>query len=156
MDPVPMFAGPAALYVEDRSVNVLLMQALFERLPARLVVARDGAQALQLVRGLHPRLLLLDINLPDCCGTDLLAQLRTLPGCHEAHAVAVTAETGPDFRRSGFAEIWVKPLNLPCTLVRLGQLLGIGRVAAFASTATPGAAARFAVKAAGDLPRASG
>jgi CheY-like chemotaxis protein len=137
MDPTPVFAGPTALYVEDRSINVLLMQALFERLPARLVVARDGAQALQLVRGLQPHLLLLDINLPDCCGTELLTQLRTSPGCHAAYAVAVTAETGSeDFRRFGFAEIWVKPLNLPRTLVRLRQLLGAGGAAAWASSAT--------------------
>lgn len=121
-----VLARPTALYVEDRLIYVLLMQALFERLPdARLVVASDGAEALQMARGLKPALLLLDDSLPDCDGAELLAQLRLLPDCRQAPAVAVTAEIGPDFAQRGFAETWIKPLNLPRTLVRLRHLLGV-------------------------------
>lgn len=118
--------GPAktVLYVEDHPVNVLLMQALFERRPGlRLVVATSGQRAWRISAHLHPVLLLLDLRLPDCHGTELLALLRQRPGCAGVAAVAVTAEPDFDPSGTGFSEIWAKPLDLVFVLRRLGQLL---------------------------------
>ncbi len=120
----PIADPPAALYVDARSVNVLLMQSVFQRLGARLMVARDGAQALQLARGLRPRLLLLDQNLPDCQAADLLQRLRGVADCDEAQAIAVTADSKFGSQPEGFAQTWTQPLQLPRTLRRLRQLLG--------------------------------
>lgn len=114
------------LYVEDHPVNVLLMQALFERLPAeRLLVARCVAEALDLMHAQQERcaLLLLDLGLPDGRGSDLLQTLRQLPSCRDVPAVAVTAEYGFDPVRAGFDELWEKPLDLPRVLERLKDLL---------------------------------
>jgi CheY-like chemotaxis protein len=117
---------PPVLCVEDHPVNVMLMQALFERLPGeRLLIAGSIAEALSLMRT-QPQscaLLLLDIGLPDGRGTELLMQLRELPSCSSTHAVAVTAEFGFDIHGTGFDEVWEKPLDLPRVLSRLKQLL---------------------------------
>ena len=85
------------LYVEDNAVNVLIMEALFERRPGlRLVVAgtlaEALAEALEQACDLYPVLLLLDLRLPDGDGRALLPMLRRIPGCETAPAVAVTAE----------------------------------------------------------------
>jgi len=108
------------LYVEDHAVNAMLMSALFERVPeGELVLADCGAQALERAQHLHPALLLLDLRLPDIHGSQLLALLRQVPGCEHVPAVAVTAENAFDLTRSGFDELWRKPLNLLTVLERV-------------------------------------
>lgn len=120
-------AGPAerpvVLYVEDHPVNVLLMEALFERRPGlHLVVAVDGQSALQAVARLSPALLMLDLGLPDCHGTELLAALRRVPQTALVPAVAVTADDEFRIDDSGFLEVWLKPLRLAAMLCRVDEL----------------------------------
>lgn len=118
-------ARQPVLYVEDHPVNVMLMQALFERRrDLRLVVAGSGEEALCIASGLDPALLLLDLRLPDCHGSQLLPLLRQLPGCERAPAVAVTAEDDFSIAGTGFDELWTKPLDLGHVLMRLDALLG--------------------------------
>lgn len=112
------------LYVEDHPVNSLLMQALFDRRPGlKLVVADSGQAAWRIAQTLQPRLLLLDLGLPDCHGSQLLQLLRTLPACQDVPAIAVTAEQEFDIAGTGFVEIWSKPLDLAQVLDRLDALL---------------------------------
>jgi CheY-like chemotaxis protein len=117
----------SVLYVEDHPVNAMLMSAMFERLPGLdLVVAATGQEALCMAPGLDPVLLLLDLRLPDCHGSDLLPLLRLLPGCESAPAVAVTADGDFDITGTGFVELWAKPLNLQDVLQRVEALVGPG------------------------------
>jgi CheY-like chemotaxis protein len=121
----PAGAVRSVLYVEDQPVNAMLMGALFEKRPGlRLVLASTGQQALCIAARLNPALLLLDMGLPDCHGSQLLPLLRHLPGCDTAPAVAVTAEEDFLLPGSGFIELWPKPLNLQHVLSRLDALTG--------------------------------
>lgn len=121
----------SVLYVEDNPVNALLMGALFQHRPnLELVVATTGQQALCIASNLRPALLLLDIRLPDCFGHDLLPQLRLLPSCEDAPAVAVTAEDDFSLAGTGFTELWQKPLDLQHVLSRLDALVVAPRQAA--------------------------
>lgn len=114
------------LYVEDHPVNALLMAAIFERRPQLdLVSAGSGAEAMRAAAGLRPALLLLDLGLPDCHGSQLLARLRTLPGLETASAVAVTADVTFDIAGTGFCELWRKPLLVAQVLTRLDTLVGL-------------------------------
>lgn len=111
------------LYVEDHPVNVVLMQALIDRLKGlELVVAQDGGEALRVAADLRPALILLDLRLPDCRGSELLPLLRQVPGCESAPAVAVTAEDDFNIQGTGFGELWTKPMNVSRVLQRLGAL----------------------------------
>ena len=114
------------LYVEDQPINVAVMEMLFERLagPA-LIVATDGQEALRIAAEIQPQLLLLDLRLPDCHGTELLKQLRGLPGYAQIRAVAVTAETDFHLEGTGFIEVWKKPLKMAFAMGRLAQLCGM-------------------------------
>ena len=127
MEPNPSYTSdrrPVVLYVEDHPVNAVLMEALFERRPGlRLVIAETGQEALRVAQGLNPQLLLLDLQLPDCHGSELLPLLRQLPGCGGAPAVAVTANSDFDITGTGFIELWPKPMNLDLVLERLDRLL---------------------------------
>lgn len=128
--PMPPFEAPAheqtptVLYVEDEPLNALLMQVLFEHRPnLRLVVANSGAAAHALAPLLRPSLLLLDLNLPDCNGAQLLNELREYRGWSDVAAIAVTADRDFDPAGTGFAEVWVKPFLLFHTLARLDEWL---------------------------------
>jgi CheY-like chemotaxis protein len=111
------------LYVEDHPVNVEVMRALFALRPQlTLDIAVDGSSGLRAALRTPPDLLLLDLRLPDCHGTDLLARLRTHPPLAAVPAIAVTAEDSPDLSASTFADTWAKPLDIRGVLARLDQL----------------------------------
>lgn len=108
------------LYVEDQPVNVQLMQALFALRPdLELEVAFNGEEGYQAATRNPPDLLLLDLRLPDCHGTQLLARLRAHPALSDVPAAAVTAEACFDLSDSTFMETWHKPLNIGEVLGRL-------------------------------------
>ena len=112
------------LYVEDHPVNVLLMQTVFELRPElELVIAVDGASAMVATARLQPTLLLLDLRLPDCHGTELLERMRAVPGWSDIPAIAVTAEA--EFMPAGtsFCDVWHKPLRVPTLLTRLDRVI---------------------------------
>lgn len=112
------------LYVEDHPVNVLLMQTVFELRPELdLVVAVDGMSAMAATAHLLPSLLLLDLRLPDCHGTELLERMRKVAGWADIPAIAVTAEA--EFMPAGtsFCDVWHKPLRVPTLLTRLDHVI---------------------------------
>lgn len=115
---------PQVLYVEDEPTNAFLMRALFRLRPhLELIVAADGAEAMALGGSIRPALLLLDLRLPDCWGTELLPRLRTQFRWRHVPAVAVTAEADFDGAHSGFIETWQKPLDLHFVMQRLDRWL---------------------------------
>ena len=135
-------ARDVVLYVEDHPVNVLLMQTVFELRPElELVIAVDGASAMTATQGLQPALLLIDLRLPDCHGTELLERMRALPGWEAIPAIAVTAEA--EFIPDGttFCDVWHKPLRVPTLLARLDRVIAPS-TAARRDTTAPGGTAR--------------
>lgn len=65
------------LYIDDNPLSIMVAQRIFSRRPElALVVATQGAHGLELAREHLPALVVLDLNLPDIPGEDILAQLR--------------------------------------------------------------------------------
>jgi CheY-like chemotaxis protein len=117
------------LYVEDNPVNALLMQTLFQMRPQwRLRVAMDGESGVAEALRSPPRLLLVDMHLPDISGIEVLARLRAHAALREVPAIVVSAAAlSSDIERAqaaGFAAYWTKPLDLQRMLGELDGLLG--------------------------------
>ncbi len=116
------------LYVEDDRINIVLMEEVFRRLPGwSLDCVEDGAQALQALREDKPDLLLIDMNLPDMNGLELLARLRAETPHAHLPCVALSADALPEqiagALEAGFMAYWLKPidvLQLAQTLHELG------------------------------------
>lgn len=108
--------GLKVLYVEDDRLNIVLMEEVFRDAPQwELLIAETGAEALQCVEDEAPALLLVDMNLPDMNGLQLLQALREqgqLPPC-----IALSADALPEqvaaARAAGFADYWLKPIDVP-------------------------------------------
>jgi PAS domain S-box-containing protein len=127
-------APPAAptqrcvLYIEDEPINVMLMEEIFRRQAAwTLLVAGDGVQGLQLARTHQPDLLLVDMNLPDMNGLQLLQQLRADTATQHLRCVVLSADALPDqvsvALAAGFSDYWTKPIDVPLVLGKLAQCL---------------------------------
>ena len=71
---------------DDEKKILLLLQKLidWERLGYEIVgTANDGLRALELVRELHPDLLITDVRMPGCSGIELIQQAKKLqPDLH--------------------------------------------------------------------------
>ncbi len=100
-DPTPRSSPPqegdadlaqaSILLVDDNEQNLELLQAYLEELPCRLVLARDGDEALKAVEQSHPDLVLLDIMMPRMSGFQVCSRLKGNPATREIPVVMVTA-----------------------------------------------------------------
>ena len=81
------------LYIEDQDLNLRLVERILQPHPRfRLLTAMLGHLGLQLAREHRPDLILLDLNLPDISGDDVLHQLRDDPITREIPVLMVSAD----------------------------------------------------------------
>lgn len=123
------------LYVEDNPSNVLLVrESLGLRPNVALVVATNVQEGLAAVARQHFDAVLLDLQLPDGDGYEVLTAVRALPQGHQIPCVALTANAMINERNraleAGFDAFWTKPLNLPEFLTGMDHWLSPVREAA--------------------------
>ena len=116
------------LYIEDDEVNVLLMEQLFTTQPDwHLECVTTGREGIAAAVRMRPQLILLDMNLPDMPGTQVLKHLKADPRTRDVPCVAVSADALPGAVRSalsmGFDDYWTKPLNLSSTVSKVKKML---------------------------------
>ncbi len=115
---MPASASPRhVLYVEDDRINIVLMEEVFRLMPAwTLHVAETGAQALEMLPQVMPALVLMDMNLPDMNGLQLMALLRADERLAHLRCVALSADVMDDQRQraraAGFEDYWLKPIDV--------------------------------------------
>ncbi|MEA2151197.1 MAG: hypothetical protein QOD69_3027 [Solirubrobacteraceae bacterium] len=105
------------LYIEDNPSNIKLVEAMLRRRPeVTLLVAQQGSLGLELAREHVPALVLLDVNLPDIQGDEVLRRLRGDARTAQAVVVMVTADATPDqvarLRNAGADGYLTKPFEL--------------------------------------------
>ena len=105
------------LYIEDDAANCYLLERfLAPRADIRLISALQGSIGLELAREHRPDLILLDLNLPDMNGEQVLRALRADPATSGLRVVAVTGEMmierEEELKALGMLEILVKPYKL--------------------------------------------
>jgi CheY-like chemotaxis protein len=105
------------LYIEDNLSNLALIERVMERRPAiKLLTARNGVEGLRMTREHLPDLILLDLNLPDIHGLEVLNRLRSDPLSVEVPVIVISADATSRQRKrlveAGAAEYLTKPLNI--------------------------------------------
>ena len=117
------------LYIEDNPVNALILSELMaRRRDLSLHLAVDGASGVSRARALRPDLILLDMQLPDFDGYEVLRRLRLEPLTAGIPCIALSANAMPEdiqrARRAGVADYWTKPLDFGAFLASLDLLFG--------------------------------
>jgi CheY-like chemotaxis protein len=105
------------LYIEDDKANYYLLERfLSSRKDIHLFPALQGSTGIEIAQRERPALILLDLNLPDMNGEQVLRALRADPATAEIPVVAVTGEAVLDFQKElkalGVTETLVKPYKL--------------------------------------------
>ncbi len=105
------------LYIEDDVSSFRLVeQVLQQRLGVTPLHAARGRDGLDLARRHHPRLILLDINLPDISGQEVLAGLKADPSTRETPVIMMSADASPDLvetlRKAGASDYLKKPIDV--------------------------------------------
>jgi CheY-like chemotaxis protein len=84
------------LYIEDDPVNFTLVERILEFRPAlKLMHARTGGDGVELAQAHQPKLILLDLNLPDMHGSEVLRQLQGVPTTAKVPVVVLSADATP-------------------------------------------------------------
>jgi CheY-like chemotaxis protein len=117
------------LYVEDNEVNVMLVAELVRRRgDIEFHSAGDGVGGLARAGQLMPGLMLVDMQLPDINGLEVLRRLRGAPATAGLRVVALSANAIPaDIRRAldaGFDDYWTKPLDFAIFNTALDRVFG--------------------------------
>ncbi len=83
--------SPRILYIEDNPENRLLVRRILQAEGYTVVEAVDGPSGLEAAASSPPDLILLDINLPEMDGYELVGKLRKIPGLATTPIIALTA-----------------------------------------------------------------
>jgi two-component system, cell cycle response regulator DivK len=103
------------LIVEDNERNMRLMRLLLRPLGYHLLEATDGKEALAMLEGATPDIILVDIQLPDVDGLEITRRLRQQERFATTPIVALTAYAMPGdremFLRAGCTGYVAKPID---------------------------------------------
>lgn len=126
---MPTFAREhTVLYIEDNLANLQLIEHLLSRHSnLRLLTAMQGQIGLDLAREHKPSLILLDMNLPDIQGDEVLRRLLADPTTADIPVVVISADATPHTIRhlmtSGATNYITKPIEVRSFLEIVHDLL---------------------------------
>lgn len=117
------------LYVEDEPSNILLMKEIVKQFPdIDLTVAQNGEDGRRKAHAIKPDLILMDIELPDMSGIQVMQHLRASATTAGIPVIAISANaTDNDIKtglEAGFTKYLTKPINIPTINEAIVSLLG--------------------------------
>lgn len=128
-------AAPAAgryqgkvLCIEDNLQSLALIETLLQRRPGiQLLSSMQGQMGLDLARQHAPQMILLDVNLPDLQGLEVLQRLRASGSTASTPILMITADASEPTQRAlheaGATAILTKPIHIPVFLAHLDACL---------------------------------
>jgi PAS domain S-box-containing protein len=120
------------LYIEDNLANIALVERVIAKRPGiGLLTAQLGGVGLELAQEHHPDLVLLDLNLPDLGGEEVMQRLLADPRTADIPIVLLSADTtvskADRLLAAGAREYVVKPLDVARFLDVIDDILGARR-----------------------------
>jgi|GEM_PF-2131614 len=118
------------LYIEDNPANLrLVTQILSKRQHIDLITALKPRLGLELAAIHQPDLILLDINMPELDGYQVLSQLRSNRQLKDTPVIAVSAAAMPQDiakgKEAGFSDYLTKPLDVRKFLATVDHYLAV-------------------------------
>lgn len=121
-------APPHALVIDDSSAMRRILRSILEDVAFEVLEARHGHEALERLGAVtvQPRLLLVDLNMPEMDGLEFIGQVRARFPASEARILMVTSETDrtriQEALAAGADEYLMKPFSRASLLEKLATL----------------------------------
>ncbi len=123
-------AGGVILVADDNPANLKLAQVLLSKAGYDVHTARSAHEVLAVLGEVHPRLLLMDIQMPGIDGLELARRLKADPSTHDITILAVTAYAmkGDEekVRTAGCDAYISKPFDTHALLEQVASCMGEG------------------------------
>ena len=134
-DPLPEGPNRTVLCIEDNVSSIKLLERVFEHRPnIRMLAAAQGSLGLDLARLHYPDLILLDLNLPDTHGINVLAQLSEEPETAKIPVVVMSADATPGqiqrLMDAGARDYLTKPIDVAQCLELLDSVFADSKTGA--------------------------
>jgi len=125
---MPAPAACDVLYIEDDPVNFTLVERILEFRPAlTLMHARTGNDGVELAQSYRPKLILLDLNLPDIHGSEVLRRLQNEPVTAQVPVVVLSADATPSqierLLTAGARNYLTKPFDIDPFLAVIDEMV---------------------------------
>lgn len=96
-----MLSQPKVLVVDDELSTRVTIKSILASENYELHFAENGVEALSMVAGIAPDIILLDVMMPGLSGFDVCKKIRSMPGLTEVPIVLVTALDDRKSRMAG-------------------------------------------------------
>ncbi|MBE9180412.1 PAS domain S-box protein [Oculatella sp. LEGE 06141] len=118
---------PLILLAEDNQANIDTFSDYLSSRGYRLILARNGQEAIDLATNHHPDLILMDIQMPEVDGLEAIRRIRANPQLAATPILALTALAMPHDReaclQAGADEYLSKPMKLKQLATTIQHLL---------------------------------
>jgi len=118
---------PLVLMVDDDEFQHRLLGLALESLALDLAFASSGAEALGVLRKRRPDLVLMDFELPDISGVEIMRRMKSVAQLSGIPVIMVSSfsekQIVVDSLRAGAADFVVKPFDAPTVTAKLQKLL---------------------------------
>lgn len=114
--------GRRILLVEDNEVNLMMTIEMLNVHNHKVVVARNGLEAIEMAKQHKPELILMDIRMPVMDGLEATQRLRAVPEFANTPIIAMTASTGDEAEKTYITKGCTAHLPKP---IRLKQLFAV-------------------------------
>ncbi len=120
------------LHVEDNETNFRLVEKILEdRSELTVLWAKNGQDGIVQTVQNNPALVLLDLNLPDIHGSELLHQLKNNPTTKDIPVIILSADVSPTqierMLQAGAANYLTKPFEIKRLLCLVDEALAVTR-----------------------------
>ena len=123
--------SPLILLAEDNEANIMTISSYLEAKAYRVIIAKNGVEAIAIAKEQSPDLILMDIQMPEMDGLEAIAQIRLDPSLIEIPIIALTAlAMEGDLDRclaAGANEYISKPIKLKQLALLIQELLPLQR-----------------------------
>jgi len=112
------------LYVEDNIPSIRLMESLYaENQQIELTTTSSGEHGIEIAKSILPDIIILDINLPDINGFQIMKILREDKMTHSIPCIALSADALPEDIHLGLEKGFYRYLTKPLDIELLEQAL---------------------------------
>ncbi len=115
------------LIIDDSTTNQVLMEALLQEEGFSVQSASNAAEAYSIIQRRKPKLILLDLLMPQVSGIECLKQFKSNESTEDIPVIVVSAVNSAEYKEAcsklGALDYYTKPIEISKFIQRVGQML---------------------------------